>query len=67
MPTVIVNGTRREVAEGTTLAAVVASVATSAAGVAVALNDQVVRRTEWTATVVADTDHIEILTAVQGG
>ena len=36
-------------------------------GVAVALNDEVVRREAWAATVVRDGDRVEVVTAWQGG
>ncbi|MCW2889698.1 MAG: sulfur carrier protein [Streptosporangiaceae bacterium] len=65
--TVIVNGEPREVPDGATVASVVAAVTQATAGVAVALNDEVVRRAEWPATPVRDADRLEVLTAVQGG
>jgi sulfur carrier protein len=65
--TVTVNGRARDVDAGTTLAAMVASVAPTAAGVAVAVNEAVVPRHDWARTVLADADQVEILTAVQGG
>jgi sulfur carrier protein len=64
---VIVNGEPRELADGTSLAEVVASVTTARTGVAAALNDEVVRRSAWEATTLRDDDRIEVLTAVQGG
>ena len=67
MPRVTVNGAQRELTEGTTVADVVAATAPAPRGVAVALNDQVLRRAEWAGTAVRDGDRIEILTAVQGG
>lgn len=36
-------------------------------GVAVAINDRVVRRAEWATTMLADGDRVEIITAMQGG
>jgi sulfur carrier protein len=36
-------------------------------GVAVAVNDRVVRRGDWSATTLDDGDRIEIITAMQGG
>jgi sulfur carrier protein len=36
-------------------------------GVAVAVNDEVVRRESWATTVVRDGDRLEIVTARQGG
>ncbi|OKK19227.1 thiamine biosynthesis protein ThiS [Streptomyces sp. CB00455] len=62
-----VNGEPREIAAGTTLAAVVATLTTAPSGVAAALNETVVPRGQWPATPVGEGDRIEILTAVQGG
>ena len=36
-------------------------------GVAVAVNDEVVSRSRWTTTRLAEDDRVEILTAKQGG
>ena len=36
-------------------------------GVAVAVNDTVVRRADWTKTMLKKGDHVEIITASQGG
>ena len=63
---VIVNGEPVELTDGATTAAV--RVLTSAAtGIAVAVNGEVVRRSEWESTRLADGDQVEVLTAVQGG
>jgi sulfur carrier protein len=66
-----VNGAEREAEEGSSVAGVVALVTGRAtgrpAGVAVALNDQVVPRADWNTTIVREADRIEVLTAVQGG
>jgi sulfur carrier protein len=64
---ITVNGTAREVAPGTTLAAVVATLTGAVSGVAAAVNDSVVPRGSWAATALADGDRVEVLTAVQGG
>ena len=64
---IIVNGAEREAPDGATVATVVAELTERPAGVAVALNDQVVPRTDWPATTVREADRIEVLTAVQGG
>ncbi|MDK9498952.1 sulfur carrier protein ThiS [Streptomyces katrae] len=65
--TISVNGEPREIAAGTTLDAVVATLTTASSGVAAALNETVVPRGQWPATPVDEGDRIEILTAVQGG
>jgi sulfur carrier protein len=64
---VIVNGDLREVPEDATVASVVADVTSTTTGIAVAVNDEIVRRAEWTATAVREADRLEVLTAVQGG
>lgn len=64
---VIVNGEPWELPDGATVAAIVAEVAEAGPGVAVALNDEVVRRGAWSSTAVRDADRLEVLTAVQGG
>ena len=64
---VIVNGHQREVPDDATVASVVTDITPATTGIAVALNDEVVRRTAWAATTVRDADRLEILTAVQGG
>lgn len=65
--TVVVNGTSRSYAAGTTIAAVVADIAQDRSGVAVAVNGEVVRRGEWSSTPLRESDRVEVLTAVQGG
>lgn len=64
---VIVNGDSRDLPAGMTVETVVAQVTEARAGLAVALNDEVVRRSAWASTPVHDADRVEILTAVQGG
>ncbi len=64
---ITINGTPHELTEGTSLAQAVSLLTTSAAGVAVAVNGAVVRRADWPGTGLADGDHVEVLTAVQGG
>ncbi|MEU3915528.1 sulfur carrier protein ThiS [Streptomyces sp. NPDC029721] len=65
--TISVNGEPREVAAGTTLDAVVATLTAAPSGVAAALNETVVPRGQWPLTPVGDGDRVEVLTAVQGG
>ena len=64
---VLVNGTAEQVESGTTVADVVDRWARSPVGVAVAVNEAVVTRAEWSGTTLTDGDRVEILTAVQGG
>ena len=64
-----VNGDARELAAGTTVAGVVASLAgiPDGRGVAVALDGEVVPRGRWGQTELADGARIEVVVAVQGG
>ncbi|MEV6565105.1 sulfur carrier protein ThiS [Streptomyces kronopolitis] len=64
---VSVNGEPREIAGGLTLDRLVATLTAASAGVAAAVNDLVVPRTQWPTTPLGDGDRVEVLTAVQGG
>ena len=61
------NGEPRELPDGATMAAAVAELIASAAGVAAAVNGDVVPRGSWAATPLRDGDQVEVVTAVQGG
>jgi sulfur carrier protein len=65
--TVTVNGDRRDVPAGTTVAQLVGSVTGQRRGVAVAVNGEVLPRGGWPATALAHGDRVEVLTAAQGG
>jgi sulfur carrier protein len=58
-----VNGEERDVPAGTTVAELVEP----ARGVAVALDGEVVPRSDWAATAIDDGQALEVLRAVQGG
>ncbi|MFF9276217.1 sulfur carrier protein ThiS [Streptomyces griseosporeus] len=64
---ITVNGQPRDIAPGTALDTIVKSLTAAPSGVAAALNETVVPRTEWPVTALADGDRVEVLTAVQGG
>lgn len=76
---IILNGNQEAVADGASISALVSQVtgrplaadgqATDGRrlGVAVARNAQVVPRSQWSATALADGDDVELVTAVQGG
>ena len=66
---VLINGEARELAAGTTVAGVVASLdgIPEGRGVAVALDGEVVPRGRWDRTALADGARIEVVVAVQGG
>lgn len=62
-----VNGRRRWVTDGASLAELVASVIHRDDGVAVAVNRSVVPRSRWVNHVLSGGDQIEIIQAVGGG
>lgn len=63
---VVVNEQRLEVDERTTVAALLASLGFPDRGVAVAMGDAVLPRSDW-ATRLFDGARLEVVTAVQGG
>ena len=67
MTTLVVNGERREVADGITVADVVGSLTAEQRGVAVALDGEVVPRSDGSTTRPAEGQQVEVLRAVQGG
>ena len=65
---VVVNGEVRVLSAGTPVADLVADLAPGrAAGVAVAVNDEVITRSAWPAHVLAAGDRVEVVAATQGG
>lgn len=64
---VTINGEPREVPPGTTVAQLVGTVTSLQAGIAAALNGEVVPRRDWPGAVLRDRDQVEVVTAVQGG
>jgi sulfur carrier protein len=67
MSRVEVNGAPSEEPTPTTVADLVARWCPSPRGIAVARNGDVVPRSRWEGTVLADGDRIEIVTAAAGG
>lgn len=63
---IYINGVEKSLAFHS-LAEAVSSVTSASSGIAAALNDRVIPRSQWTETEIADGDRIEIVTAVQGG
>jgi sulfur carrier protein len=63
------NGEWQDVADGATVADAIAllGVPLDARGVAVAVDREVVRRADWSATALSAGARVEILTAIQGG
>jgi sulfur carrier protein len=66
---VLLNGAEAELADGATVQSAVEALELPAAGrgVAVAVDAQVVPRTEWEAHTLRDGARIEVLRAIQGG
>jgi sulfur carrier protein len=66
---VVINGGQRELEAGATVATVVRllSTAPDGRGMAVALQGEVIPRSAWQSTELAEGDQLEILVAVQGG
>ena len=64
---ITINGQPAELADGATTDAAVRLLTSASRGIAVAVNGEVVRRAAWESTPLAEGDHVEVLTAVQGG
>jgi sulfur carrier protein len=62
-----VNGTARELDDAITLVALIEQVAGSTRGTAVAVDGEVVPRSEWQAYSLRPGQAVELITAVQGG
>ena len=67
---VLINGEQREIPAGSTLPDVLRSLQIDplhGRGIAVAVNDEVVRRANWQGVALAPGDRVEVITATQGG
>ncbi|MCW2646043.1 MAG: thiamine biosynthesis protein ThiS [Pseudonocardiales bacterium] len=62
-----VNGTARDLDDGTTLAAMIEQLAGSTRGSAVVVDGEVVPRSEWRDYPLRPGQTVELITAVQGG
>lgn len=67
MITVILNNDALELAQGTTLAQLLLELEQDKPGVAVALNQQVVARSQWSEQLLAANDKITLFHAIAGG
>ena len=61
------NGEPRELPDGSTIVQAVAELTAAPAGVAAAVNGDVIPRGSWATTLLRDGDQVEVVTAVQGG
>ena len=66
---ILVNGESREVVAGATVAELLRELGidTTASGIAVAVNTDVVTRRRWSETLLAAGDRVEVIRATQGG
>ncbi len=64
---VSVNGERRELPPGATIASLVEELSAPPRGVAVAIDGEVVPRGEWLGTQLAEGARVEVVAAIQGG
>ena len=62
-----INGEARELPEGMTVSQLLELLGAPRSGIAVARNDEVVRRSEYHTSALRDGDAIEIIKAVAGG
>lgn len=69
MTSILLNGEQTNIDAGTTVEQLLGrlDVPPQARGVAVAVDAEVVPRTQWPQTVVADGAQVEVVTAIQGG
>lgn len=67
MISIRLNGTEEQFPDGSTLAEVVQLITSATQGIAVAVDAQVIRRTEWASTALRPGAQVDVLTAVQGG
>ena len=65
--TITLNGSRHQIADGTTLDQLVAVFSLPDRGVALAMNSEVVPRSVWASTRVLPDARVEVVTAFQGG
>jgi sulfur carrier protein len=61
------NGRDREIADGTTVDALITSVTGSTRGSAAVVDGEVVPRSAWPTVALRDGQSVELITAVQGG
>lgn len=63
----LLNGDPQELSDGTTVAELVAQRLPSPNGVAVAVDEELVPRSQWASRILSDGERVEVLSAVQGG
>jgi len=64
---IVVNGERRTVPSGQNLVEILANLGLEAGRVAIELNRNIVRKSDWSTTFVTDGAHLEVVQFVGGG
>jgi thiamine biosynthesis protein ThiS len=65
--TIVVNGNRTDIAEGSGISDLIKSLGLDTERVAVELNKRIVRRADWGSTTISEGDKVEIVHFVGGG
>jgi thiamine biosynthesis protein ThiS len=65
--TLFLNGEPREMAAGSTVTDLVATIVADPRGVAIERNRDIVAKSQWDATILADGDRLEVVQFVGGG
>jgi sulfur carrier protein len=65
--TIVVNGNRTDIAEGSGISDLIKALGLDADRVAVELNKRIVRRVNWGSTTISEGDKVEIVHFVGGG
>ncbi|CAB4691853.1 MAG: sulfur carrier protein ThiS [Actinobacteria bacterium] len=67
MISIRLNGNEEQFPDDATLAEVVQHITSATQGIAVAVDEHVIRRTDWASTALHSGAQVDVLTAVQGG
>ena len=62
-----VNNEQQEISENTSVAQLVEQLKISTNGIAIAINNTVVKKSEWNSTIIKNNDDILIIKSTQGG
>jgi thiamine biosynthesis protein ThiS len=65
--TVVVNGERKEITDGSSVADFIAGAGLKAERLAIEVNRSIIRRADWPSTVLTEGDRIEVVHFVGGG
>ena len=67
MVSIKLNGTEQNINENSSVLAAIEAFSIAQNGIAVAVNQQIITKTNWTSTVLKENDEILIIKATQGG